>query len=175
MANSPRSERPAMEGYGVTDDPAGLLPWSWAEERLLGCRNFWFVTVRPDGRPHSMPVWGAWMPERQRWGFGCSPTSQKVRNLATNPSVVVTIENTVELVSVEGTARPIADDDAVPLIEAWVDKYAEEIEVVDEETREQARDFMRQGAMFEITPHRAFGLIERAEEFATAATRWVWD
>ena len=42
-------------------------------------------------------------------------------------------------------------------------------------SREQARDFLRQGAMFEITPRRAFGLIERAEEFASAATRWVWD
>lgn len=163
-----------MEGYGVTDDPEGLLPWSWAEERLGG-RNYWFVTVRPDGRPHSMPVWGVWMPERQRWGFGCSPTSQKARNLAANPAVVVTTENTIELVSIEGTAAPVEGDAAEALVEAWVDKYADEIEVVDEESREQAREFMRQGAMFEITPQRAFGLIERPDEFASAATRWVWD
>ena len=32
-----------------------------------------------------------------------------------------------------------------------------------------------QGAMLEITPRMAFGLIERAEEFASAATRWVSD
>lgn len=163
-----------MDGYGVTDDPEGLLPWSWAEERLGG-RNYWFVTVRPDGRPHSMPVWGVWMPERQRWGFGCSPDSQKARNLSANPAVVVTTEDTVELVSIEGTAIPVSGDDAVPMIEAWVDKYGDEIEVVDEASREQARDFLRQGAMFEITPTRAFGLIERPDEFAAAATRWVWD
>lgn len=163
-----------MEGYGVSDDPAGLLPWSWAEERLTG-RNFWFVTVRPDGRPHSMPVWGVWMPDRQRWGFGCSPTSQKARNLAANPAVVVTTEDTVELVSIEGTAAPIEGEAADAMIEAWVDKYADEIDVVDDESREEARGFLRDGAMFEITPHRAFGLIERADEFASAATRWVWD
>ena len=164
-----------MEGYGVTDDPEGLLPWAWAEERLLGCRNFWFVTVRPDGRPHSMPVWGVWMPDRQRWGFGCAPTSQKVHNLAANPAVVVTVEDTVEAISIEGIADRIDGDEAVPMIEAWIDKYADEIEVVDDETRDQARGFLRDGVMYEITPRRAIGMIERAEEFATAATRWVWD
>ncbi|MEM9519157.1 MAG: pyridoxamine 5'-phosphate oxidase family protein [Actinomycetota bacterium] len=175
MANPPRSERPSMQGYGVTDDPTGVLPWSWAEQRLLECRNFWFVTVRPDGRPHSMPVWGAWMPDRQRWGFGCASSSRKSRNLTTNPHVVVTTEDTVELVSIEGVARPIAGNDAVPLVEAWVDKYADEVGVVDEESRERARDFVRGESMFEITPQRAFGLIERPDEFASAATRWVWD
>ena len=102
MSMPPRSERPSMESYGVTDDPEGLLPWSWAEERLLGCRNFWFVTVRPDGRPHSMPVWGVWMPAQQRWGLGCARSSQKVRNLEANPNVVVTVEDTVEAISIEG-------------------------------------------------------------------------
>ena len=168
-----------MEGYGVTDDPEGLLPWAWAEERLLGCRNFWLVTVRPDGRPHSMPVWGAWMPDRQRWGVGCSPDSQKVRNLAANANVVITVEDTVEAISIEGAAERIDGDAAEPFITAWVDKYASEIgdfaDGIDDESREQAAEFLRGGAMFEVTPVRAIGMIERAEEFSTAATRWVWD
>ena len=168
-----------MEGYGVTDELDGVLPWSWAEERLLGCRNFWFVTVRPDGRPHSMPVWGAWMPQRQRWGVGCSPDSQKVRNLAANPNVVVTVEDTVEAISIEGTAERIDGDDADAFITAWVDKYASEIgdfaDGIDDDSREQAAGFLRGGAMYEVTPIRAIGMIERAEEFSERATRWVWD
>ena len=69
------------------------------------------------------------MPQRQRWGFGCSPDSRKVANLSANPAVVVTVEDTVEAISIEGTARRIEGDDADPMIEAWVDKYADEIEV----------------------------------------------
>jgi len=93
-----------MQGYGVTEDPDGLLDWEWAETRLLGCRNYWLTTVNADGRPHSMPVWGVWMPSRQRFGFGCSPTARKVRNLAANQRVVVAPHDTVECISLEGRA-----------------------------------------------------------------------
>ncbi|MCR6486010.1 hypothetical protein M8542_24585 [Amycolatopsis sp. OK19-0408] len=30
----PRADRPHLPGYGIAAGPAGLLPWSWAEERL---------------------------------------------------------------------------------------------------------------------------------------------
>jgi hypothetical protein len=37
------------------------LPFSHAEERLAKSRNYWICTTRPDGRPHSFPVWGFWL------------------------------------------------------------------------------------------------------------------
>ena len=49
-----------MPGYGIlgpTQD-SGLLPWSWAEQRLLAARNYWVASCWPDGRPHVMPVVG---------------------------------------------------------------------------------------------------------------------
>ena len=51
-----------MPGYGIAgpSEGTGLLPWAWAEERLSGSRNYWAVTLWPDGRPHAMPVWGVW-------------------------------------------------------------------------------------------------------------------
>ncbi|MEM7095375.1 MAG: pyridoxamine 5'-phosphate oxidase family protein [Actinomycetota bacterium] len=164
-----------MPDYGVPDDLDGLLPWEWAEERLLKSRNFWLITVRPDGRPHALPVWGVWMPDRQRWGCGFAASSQKSRNLQANAEVVVTGEDTVEVVSIEGTAQSIEGDAAHAFIEAWVDKYAEEIEVVDDASREQARDFLRSSAMIEVIPRRAIGMIEHPDQFSTAATRWVWE
>lgn len=44
------------------------------------------------------------------------------------------------------------------------------------DTEEQAKlaEFMLSGAVFEVTPHKAFGLIESAERFSSSATRWVW-
>jgi hypothetical protein len=58
--DKPRASRPYMPGYGILGPTkgSGLLPWSWAEERLTASRNYWVASSWPDGRPHSMPVWG---------------------------------------------------------------------------------------------------------------------
>ena len=34
--------------------------------------------------------------------------------------------------------------------------------------------FLTAGASFQVTPERAFGIIERPEEFSQRATRWRW-
>jgi len=49
-----------MTGYDLPEGPAGFMPWSWAEQRLAGSHNYWLATVRQDGRPHLMIVWGLW-------------------------------------------------------------------------------------------------------------------
>ncbi len=160
-----------MTGYGVArDDPTGLLDWGWAEQRLRSSRNFWFVTVGANRRPHCMPVWGVWMPERSRWGAAFSPDARKVRNLAANDLVVVTNEDTVEVVSIEGRATEVTGADADALVEAWTDKYLEAVGL----HRNEVRAFLRESTMWEVKPIRGFGMIERSELFAKAATRWVW-
>jgi PPOX class probable F420-dependent enzyme len=158
-----------MADYGVPDDEEGLLPWSWAEERLLACRNFWLVTVSGEGRPHAMPLWGVWSPPEQAFWFSCAPGSRKVRNLAANPRVVVAVDDTVECVSVEGRAERLDDDDdRRAAAAAWAAKYAEP------GREEEMAAFMAAGAVYEVTPERAFGIIEREEDFAVRATRWRW-
>jgi hypothetical protein len=56
--SQPRASRPYMPDNGVVGpaEGRGLLPWSWAEERLIASHNYWVATVWPDGRPHVMPV-----------------------------------------------------------------------------------------------------------------------
>jgi len=168
----PRAERPDMAAYGVTDDPTGLLPWDWAEERLAASRNFWLVTADRSARPHAMPVWGVWMPDRERFGFSCAPQARKVRNLAENPRVVVTNEDTVHVVSIEGVAHRLDDHDVERMARAWFAKYADEPGFDNEDV---AVEFVKQAAAYEIEPERAFGLIEEPDQFAERATRWVWD
>lgn len=160
-----------MADYGVTDDPEGLLPWSWAEERLAASRNFWLVTADAHGRPHAMPVWGVWMPDRERFGFSCAPTARKVRNLAENAQVVVTGEDTVNVVSIEGTAVRLNETDADRMARAWFAKYIDEPGFDDEET---AVGFVLAAAAYEVIPERAFGLIEEPDQFAERATRWIF-
>lgn len=168
-ARHPRAERPDMDGYGVDDDPAGLLSFGWAEERLAANRNFWLSTVDADGRPHAMPVWGVWQATRQRFAFGCAPSARKVRNIAANPAVVVTIENTVECVSIEGTAQPLRGADLDDAATAWATKYHD-----GSQSLEEMAGFFRGGAAYEVVPERGFGLIETPEQFGSSATRWVW-
>ena len=169
----PAVERPAMSDYGVPDDPVGALPWSWAEPRLTGNKSYWVVTASASARPHAMPVWGVWLSEPDRFWFSCSPNARKLHNIVANPQCVVTVDDTVECISVEGRARlaePARDAGAIDrVVASYVAKYWE-----DPALHPEMEAFVRSHALVEVTPEVAFGIIERDEEFAQRATRWRW-
>jgi pyridoxine/pyridoxamine 5'-phosphate oxidase len=96
-----------------------MLPWEWALVRLRDSRNYWISSVRPDGSPHAMPVWGVLLDETVC--FGTSATSRKGRNLAADPRVVVHTESGDECVILEGEVEPIALDDRIA--DAYEAKY----------------------------------------------------
>ena len=79
------------ESYGIPEGREGMLPWSHVRERMSVARNYWLATVRPGGRPHSVPVWGVWVEDRLHFGGGRS--TRKARNLAANPNVVAHSES----------------------------------------------------------------------------------
>ncbi len=158
-----------MREYGVPTDLDGVLPWSWAEERLVACRNYWLATVSSDGRPHALPVWGVWLREPDRFAFSCAPGSRKARNLRAVARATVAVDDTVECVSVEGRTREVSGEAREPAIAQYVAKYEQ-----DPQKRTELGEFLRRNAVFEVTPERAFGIVERPDEFASRATRWVW-
>jgi hypothetical protein len=159
-----------MAAYGVPDSVEGVLPWTWAETRLLTSRNYWVTTVSPAGRPHSMPVWGVWLADDERFWFSCAPTARKARNLRAVPFIVVAPTDTVEVVSLEGRAVEVTGGDLGRPISAYWEKYGAEMGM--EEAAVSA--FLTTNASFQVIPERAFGLIERGEEFSQRATRWRW-
>lgn len=157
--SEPRASRPVMPGYGILESETGLLPWSWAAERLERSHNYWVTTVRPDGRPHAMPVWGLWTDGR--FYFSTARTSRKAGNLAVNGRCVVCTEQATEAVIVEGEAALIDDADVLgPVWQAYNAKYNWDL------TGE---------SMFAVRPLTAFGFIETADEFAKTATRWRFE
>ncbi len=176
----PAVERPDMSDYDVPADLPGTLPWAWAQERLVANRNYWVVTASASARPHAMPVWGVWLTTTDRFGFSCSPRARKARNLAENPQCTVTVDDTVECVSVEGRARlvdPSSDAaDLDEIVSAYLAKYwpGPGGSAEDAAAHAEMEAFLRGHAVFELTPERAFGIIEREDEFSTAATRWRW-
>src|SRR5260370_26826469 len=120
----PRVSRPYMPGYGIlaADQGSGLLPWSWAADRLASARNYWVTSSWPDGRPHSMPVWGMW-DDSILW-FTSGLRSRKVRNLTADPRCVVTTEDASDPVLIEGSASIATDAASIRrVLDLMNDKY----------------------------------------------------
>ncbi|MET4637189.1 pyridoxamine 5'-phosphate oxidase family protein [Mycetocola sp. 2940] len=88
--------------YGTASEP---LPWLNVVSRLETAPRYWLCTVRPDGRPHAVPVDGLWM-DGALW-FGGSATAVHQLNLSSNPQVVLHIEDGSAPVIVEGVATTV--------------------------------------------------------------------
>lgn len=120
---TPRRSRPQIEkSYGIPEEKEGMLPWEFVDAQMAAARNYWLATVRPDGRPHAMPVWGVWL----EGVFYCSggPTTRWNRNLAANPNLVVHLESGDNVVILEGQAQRVSDPALVARIDAaYLAKY----------------------------------------------------
>lgn len=156
---APHTERPHISGYGISKSKTGMLPWKWAEKMLTESREYWIMSVRPDGRPHAMIIWGVWF-DGAFW-FGTGAKTQKARNLAKNPNCVVGTQNAAEAVILEGVAELVSD--------AAMQRKLEP---------ESLRKYGMSGGggsepVYRVRPTRAFGFIEKT--FPKTATRWTFD
>jgi Pyridoxamine 5'-phosphate oxidase len=162
----PRASRPNTPGYGLPKSRKGLLPWKWAADRLGKSRQYWVATVRPDGHPHVMPVWGLWLDGA--FCFSTGSQSRKARNLRENPHCVVCNENSEEAVVVEGRAEAWRD---VPAIRNFLAIYGRKYKF---DMSGMAEDMLAlKEPVFIVRPHTAFGLWEK--KYAQTATRWQFD
>jgi hypothetical protein len=112
------------KGYRPTN-PAEILPWEHAAERLERAENYWLATTRKDGRPHVAPVWGVWV--QDRLFFDGIPTAQWAKNMASNPNAAIHLESGTDVVIVEGVLEDIPGIDhpelAGQIVESWTAKY----------------------------------------------------
>jgi Pyridoxamine 5'-phosphate oxidase len=154
----PEPRRPKFPSvYGIHADEEGLLDWSWAEERLVAARNYWVTTVRPDGTPHAMPVWGLW--HEGAFYFSSSPDSRKAKNLAGNRAVTVNLESGDEVVVVEGLADYENDDDLLGRLgEDYSRKYSFDV------------TFTEGKPLVVVRPRVAYAWVE--QNFPKTATRF---
>lgn len=165
-ARKPRASRPQSPGYGLPKNKKGLLPWKWATDRLSTSKQYWVATVRPDGRPHVMPIWGLW--QDGAFLFSTGSQSRKARNLDENPHCVVCNEDSEEAVVVEGVAERLRDPASVrDFIRGLEKKYRYDLSGMAEGMTELAEP------VFVVRPCTAFGLWEK--KFVETATRWQFD
>jgi hypothetical protein len=101
---------PTGKGAGVTPG-ARVLDWSEAERRLAQGGWRWLATVRPDGAPHVMPVFGAWS---ESVVFVVSKdTARKSRNLDADGRCVLTADVDGVHLIVEGEASRVIDEETL--------------------------------------------------------------
>lgn len=149
--------------FGGEPQPA-LLPWRWAAERLTAAANYWIATTRPDGRPHSRPVWGVWLDGMLYFSTG----SLINQNLRMNAEVSIHLESADEVVIVEGVADLVSDlAEWRRFTEAYNPKYNWDFD--------PTSIF---GGFWRVRPGVAFGWLsdstglDRGAAFLGTATRW---
>jgi nitroimidazol reductase NimA-like FMN-containing flavoprotein (pyridoxamine 5'-phosphate oxidase superfamily) len=164
-APEPEPSRPHMPGYGLLGpaEGTGLLPWSWAHERLAASHDYWLATARAEGRPHLMPVWGVW--DGVSLWFSSANDSRKASNLRSHPRCSVATDNAYEPVVIEGDASVVTDltqlRRALALEnEKYGTDYGDEMLDRDHNT------------WFELRPVWAFALDEH--DFTGSPTRWTF-
>jgi hypothetical protein len=150
------ADRPHAPGYGFVgeDEGDGLLPFSWAEERLARSHNVWLVTTFPDGRPHAMPLWAVWVDGAIELSTGSE--SRKTKNLERDPRCVVTTEDGGEAVVLEGVAERVEMSDA--FVAAYKAKYGMDMRSMASEP------------VWRVRPARVIAIDEA--RFTTAPTRF---
>jgi Pyridoxamine 5'-phosphate oxidase len=161
----PKAGRPYAPGYGLPEGDKGLLSWSWAEQRLKKSHNYWITTVKPDGSPHTMVVWGLWQDGRLLFSTGSQ--SRKAQNLARNAACVVCTEHANEAVIVEGTAE-VADVAArKKFLPTYERKYKFNMKGMEQDI------LAMKEPVFAVRPQVVFGLWEK--DFVGKATRWKFE
>jgi len=161
-SRTPKSSRIDAPDYGFPKGTKGLLPWSWAEQRLKKSHNYWITTVKPDGSPHTMVVWGLW--QDGRFLFSTGGKSRKAQNLAQNPHCIICTEKAEEAVIVQGIAE-IADVDARrKLIPVYERKYGWDLSSMKDDLLSMKEP------VFAVRPQVVFALWEK--HFQGKSTRW---
>jgi Pyridoxamine 5'-phosphate oxidase len=144
----PRVDRPHVPGYGIPRSTTGVLPWSWALERLERAEIYWLATADADAVPHLIPIWGAWVDGH--WYVEGGPTRWQ-RNLRVNPRMAIHVEAAPkEVVIVEGSALELVrpETELADRILAGYDKYRPDYEA--------SADHWTQGGLWELHPIKAY-------------------
>jgi hypothetical protein len=75
------------------------------ESKLKNQHNLWFASMRPDHRPHLVPVWFVW--HDNKFYICVAPDSVKAKNIEHMPEVVLALEDGSHPVICEGKAAAL--------------------------------------------------------------------
>lgn len=155
-----RRVRPDMPHYGVMPDAVdGMLTWDWVDRQMHEARNYWICTVCADGRPHSVPVWGAWVDGELY--FGTDKNSVKARNIARDNRVALHLDSGDETVIFEGrlVEAKVSESLYRKIAARYIEKY-----VLDPELDDSGDLLLR------LLPEKVMAWLEK--DYPATATCW---
>lgn len=123
---TPKISRPTLP-KGYADNPASYVDWEWVAEQMTVSENYWLSSTRPDGRPHVVPRWGAFIDNKLF--YDGSPETLHSRNIMKNHHVSLHLEDGYKVVIMEGTSKPAgkpSPEFAKQLSVAITKKYADQ-------------------------------------------------
>jgi PPOX class probable F420-dependent enzyme len=102
------------------------------EGRLSANLMAWLTTVRPDGRPDSVPVWFLLRDDETILIYS-QPGKIKLRNIVKNPQVALGLDVTDlgrDIIRIDGTAEHVPGFPAADQVPDYVVKYGERIAAI---------------------------------------------
>jgi Pyridoxamine 5'-phosphate oxidase len=127
LANENAKNHPPKFPKGYVDHPISEVSWGYVSKRLTESINYWLCSVYPDGRPHVVPRWGAYLDGK--FYYDGSPETRHARNIMKNPHVTLHLESGKHDVIMEGKSVLATKPDpqfARRLSDALCAKYASE-------------------------------------------------
>jgi PPOX class probable F420-dependent enzyme len=96
-------------------------PSERAAARLGAEANIWLASVRPDGRPHLVPIWFVWSGGQI---YLCmQAASVKARNIQHSPRVALALESGSDPLVIEGEAAVVARPWPDSVVASFLAKY----------------------------------------------------
>jgi hypothetical protein len=155
------------KGYIAGRSASGMVPWSRVEELLEGASGYWLSTTDPDGAPHLVQQWGAWLDGK--WYFEGSDETRWARNVSREPRVAMSVERGSEIVIVYGTVavgRAPSPEFGQRLAKTYAAKYGRTYHYRPKPT---AWD---EGGLYTLTPAKA--LSWDVKRFSKSPTRFLF-
>ncbi len=109
---------------GYVDHPKSTVSWEYVAQRLEESKNYWLSSVRPNGRPHTIPRWGVFVDGK--FYYDGSPETRHAHNIVQNPYITLHLEDGEQAVIAEGTSAPVGKPEpelAAKIAAAYCAKY----------------------------------------------------
>ncbi len=125
------------------------------DQRLRSDIMLWLSSVRPDGRPHIVPVWFLW--DGSTFLIFSQPNTQKIRNLQQNTNVMLALDNTnngSDVIMLEGKAELLDNESVNTTDSAYVKKYGPSIQRIGFTPETMAQSYSQ---AIRVTPTKFLG------------------
>lgn len=154
------------KGYGVPKVRAGMLAWDEVRTALEKSGRFWIATTNPNGGPHLIQQWGAWVGDR--FYFEGGSDTRWARNIVRDSRIVLSCDHGDMAVIVHGTADNMKPDRALAerIVRSYTARYKRKYDYAPKGTS------WDEAGIWTVTPTKVLAWV--VARFSKSATRFTF-